>query len=126
MRNRLRFDLSYLASTEFQRQCIVGGTKDSYIDPGDLLDSATNGVEVILAQPILSRSYNDVELHALRNFLEVVHAAARAIPSDLSWEEIVERNAGWDTIRSTAQSRLDALGLKVTLGELMKRATSPR
>jgi hypothetical protein len=122
MRNRLRFALGSLASIDYQRRFIVRATKDGFILPDELLDSATNAAEVTLAQPILSQAYDSTELAAIRYFLQVAREAARTIPYDLPSEDLIENNSGWNTIRTAAQTCLDALGLKVSLKELVSRA----
>jgi len=119
MRNALRFALGRLASLEYQRAFGVGATKDELVLFYELLDSATNKAEVTLAQPILSRGYTSAELCALREFVQVANEAAEPIPmGSLSWADLIATSE-WNAIRLAAQRTLDALGLNVTLQELI-------
>jgi hypothetical protein len=125
MKNQLRLQLGRLASIEFQRRLCVGGTKDEYILPSEILESTANTVQTTLTSPVLSKQFNAPQLAALREFLEVANAVAQAVAFDSeshSVEELVENNPDWRTLRTTAQKCLDVLGLKPSLDELLNRS----
>jgi hypothetical protein len=51
MKNRLRFDLGYLASIEYQRQFIVGGTKARGLTPSVPWREGSDPVPALYATP---------------------------------------------------------------------------
>src|SRR5262249_11166261 len=74
----------------------------------------------------LSRSCRGVT--TAQNWLRYVASSklhgSRIIPHDLPSEDLIENNPGWNTIRVAPQTCLDALGLKVSLNELIGHTTS--
>jgi|GEM_PF-3731269 len=125
MKKQLRLELSRLASIEFQRHLCVGGTKDEYILPSEILDSAANTVQTTIASPVLSKQFDATQLKSLREFLEAIKAIAPDVPFDresVSVEELVETNPAWNKLRVSAQHCLDALGLKASLEELLNHS----
>jgi hypothetical protein len=125
MKNQLRIKLGRLASIEFQRCLCVGGTKDDYVLPSEILDSAANTVQTTLASPVLSNQFNGLELASLREFLQVVNGTVSDIPFDsdsVSVKELVETNSAWNKVRLSAQKCLATLELRTSLEELLNRS----
>ena len=125
MKNQLRLKLGRLASVEFQRRLCVGGTKSEYALPSEILESAANTVQATLASPILSKQFDVPQLQALREILEGVDKITAEVPfhsESVSVEDLVERNPAWNKLRASAQTCLDALGLKTSLAELLDRS----
>jgi len=122
MKNQLRIKLGRLASIDFQRRFCVGGTKSEYVSPSEILESAANAVQTTLASQVLSKEFDGSQQQALREFLQAANMIAPEIPFDnesVSVEDLIERDPVWNKARASAQKCLDALGLKVSLPDLL-------
>jgi hypothetical protein len=121
MQMQLRIKLGRLASAEFQRRYCVHGTTATYVLPSELLESAANGIEALLASPSLSEELSRVEITSLRELLEMIVVLGPRVPLDsdsISVEELVEKNPEWERIRAKATDCLSAFGLRVDFKEL--------
>lgn len=123
MKNQLRIKLGRLASADFQRRLCVAASKSEYVLPSEILESAANTVQTALASQVLSKQFDASQLKFLSEFLEMANAIAPKIPFDdetVSVEDLIEANPAWNKIRVSAQKCLDALGLNITLAELLE------
>jgi hypothetical protein len=105
-----------LASIAYQRRYIVGGTKDEYVLPDELLESAYSSIQPILTRPEVSSTFSEAELSCILKMLRCLDREGDKLPSDgsISNEDLVENNAAWAAIRSTAQQCLNVLGVNLS------------
>jgi hypothetical protein len=125
MKNQVRIALGRLASIELQRRLCVGGARKEYLVTSEILKSAANAVQTTLASAVLSKQFDASQLKALQEFLHVANTVGPTVPFDskfLSVEELVENDPEWQKLRTAAQACLDALGLTVSLEELLNRS----
>ena len=125
IRTQLRVRLGRLASVEFQRLLCVKGTPAAYVLPNEVMDSAVNAVQRIVDSPSLMEKFTPSERDALREFLSVVQSEALRVPFEsesVSPEALVERDPAWTQMRASAQQCMKALGLEISLAELLERS----
>src|SRR5688572_26214687 len=94
--NRIEKALAPLALLKVQQRYIVDGTKNEYLVPEELLESASAALE---DQSITS------ELSAVKAAL-----AACDLPESISASQLVSEDAPWCALRSAAKTYLIATG----------------
>jgi len=100
--------LAPLASLEVQKRYIVNGTKDKYLLPEDLLNSAIN--KLFEQQAV---TFNETE--ALKELKEAIRACD--IPEDISNSELILGYAPWIKVRETSKKYLSETGFDLQAWE---------
>ena len=100
--------LAPLASLEVQTRYIVNGTKDNYLLPEDLLNSAIN----VLFQQKAVKYEESKTLQELREALR-----ACEIPQGMSALDLVSGYAPWVKVRDNARKYLSEIGFDLQAWE---------
>jgi len=100
--------LAPLASLEVQNRYIINGTKDNYLLPEDLLNSAIN---VLLEQQALK--FEETEM--LSELKEAIRCCN--IPDNLLGSDVVFRYKPWAKVREVSQKYLLEIGFDLQTWE---------
>lgn len=113
MKTQLIRRLRRLASITYQRKYIIGGTKDEYVLPDELLETTEDLVKLILSKPTSSEYFSERELSCLVAMQAILKHEGDKLPFDgsVSNEDLIENDTAWAAIRSTAQQCLRLFGL---------------
>ncbi len=98
--------LGPLASQAVQRRYIVGGTKDSYLVAGDVL----NGGDYFLYHPELGLTQSRPSVQEFARAIEKCAGKLRLDDVSVSNETLVEQDPYWARIRNAAKAVLQEMG----------------
>ena len=105
--------LARLASLLYQQKFIIGGTRDKYVLPDQLLGEVISYMNTMLSNPNLSGALNEKQREELASLLHDLERLSCLIPFDdesVSNEELVLRNQCWIDVRNLASAFLNKGG----------------
>lgn len=131
MKNRIRRSLAPLASLWYQRRFILGGTREEYVLPQEVVESARSIAETIsqLHSAGLPCGLSEHEIEALDSFRKRVLELEANIPFEddtVSLTELIEANEAWDAVRAESRRCLEQLGISLLDWEGQQGITSKR
>jgi hypothetical protein len=116
MRKRIEENLARLASRKYQHSFVTEATKEEYVLPNEMLDSASSLLETTLSSPTLSRTLNESERDCLARAL----ARFRRLQKEIRFEDpgfSVERDEGWRVVREVANRCVNTMGFDLARWE---------
>lgn len=111
--NRIFDTLARLASLLYQQRFIIGGTRDEYVLPDQLLGEVISYMNTMLSNSRLTRAFNEKQLEKLTDLLQELERLSGQVPFDdesISNEELILRNQYWIDVRNLASGFLEKNG----------------
>jgi hypothetical protein len=119
----LLLQIARIGNIDFQRRCVVNGTKEGgYINLFELIETTTYAAKHKATHPVLSKNLSPAERETLIQFHDHVDAIYGLIPwrdQTVTNADIVERDARMREVRDAANQCIQAIGISFTTEELM-------
>jgi hypothetical protein len=112
MKERLLRDLATLASERLQERYVINGTREEYLLPEEVFESALSSASSAVA-PVAVSSLSPTERDATRKFVNELRDVSERLPLEdprISNEELIMRNESWAAARSAAKVLLEQFG----------------
>ena len=109
MRRRILESLSGLASFEYQMKFIVHGTKEEYVLPDELVDSACSEIETTLNSDELRVSLTPLEQKVFSELVIRLRELHKFVPTNdpsVSNMELITGNTNWQELRERSRIAL--------------------
>ena len=116
MNQALQISLGHLASLEIQKRYWIQGTKDEYLLPEEVLESALNWPRSSLENDDLDQAKRD----SLSKFIAIFNENIDKISIDdegTSNERLILHDQYWSAIRAAAKECLKELGLQIVTAD---------
>jgi hypothetical protein len=108
VRRRIEETFARIASRSYQHRFISEATREEYVLPGEMLDSAASLVDNTLRSKVLSQSLSDSERQCLEMALHEFRRLLEGNPFD-DPEFSTENDQRWITVRKVANRCLHVL-----------------
>lgn len=122
MKSRLTHEIARLASSRYQDRFILNGTKDEYVLPEEIIDTVRGTIATILANPLILRSYSELEVIALKRLDDIASTAYRILPWELGSGDVILSHPEWQRLQTCAQSCLRDFGFDLETWERSERS----